>query len=212
MKLHIVSICSLLFVFSAANPLIAETADLDQLECDTPVCEKVADEAEYSDAGLEKSVSLRIDHYSLSIPDKPIKRIVSSEDDVILYYKDDQTLIVSEKKGPDIKNINQDIAYRFPEIVFTKTSKDLVTKDVPEATFWKVALLQKNFYFEKADKVFYSRNGDTMYFISNSSGMGFSGSAMVSTPKTKDVFLKLAAEKMDFETFKRVVFSVKSNL
>jgi hypothetical protein len=40
--------------------------------------------------------------------------------------------------------------------------------------------------------------------------MGFSGSAMVSTPKTKKVFLKIDAEKMDFEIFKKVVLSVKS--
>lgn len=202
-----------LYIFLAlfiASPINAKSIDLNQLECKNAFCEAVAEKVEYKLDRLVGFVNLRTDHFSINIPDKPIRRIVASDNDVIVYYKDDEVLIISEQRAPDIDNLSENSAYELPDIVFTKTSLDVEANDLPDMIFMKVAILQKQFYFSKATEVTYSENGDIRYFISNSNEMGFSGSAMVSTPKTKEVFLKIDAENMDFEIFKKVVLSVKS--
>jgi hypothetical protein len=210
MKSQIANSWFILLAVFLTGSLSADVVNVAQLKCDNAFCEEIAEKVDYKHERLVRSVSLRTAHYSLDIPDKPIRRIVASEDDVIVYYRDNQLLIISEKRVPDIENLDTKLAHKFPEIVFTKTSRDAEPKEVSEAVFWKVAMLQKQFYFSKANKVTYFENGDVSYFVSDSSAMGFSGSAMVSTPRIKEVFLQIDAEKMDFETFERVVSSVKN--
>jgi hypothetical protein len=210
MKHYFIGKLYILLALFIASPIYAKSFDLNQLECKNEFCDATAEKIDYKLDGLVASVNLITDHFSINIPDKPIRRIVASDEDVIVYYKDDKVLIISEQSTPDIDNISKDLAYVFPDMVFTKTSSDVKTNKLPDKIFMKIAILQKQFYFSKASEVTCSENGDVKYFISNSNEMGFSGSAMVSTPKTKKVFLKIDAEKMDFEIFKKVVLSVKS--
>lgn len=200
----------ILLALCIASPINAKSFDIKQLECKNEFCDAVAKKVVYKPDKLVASINLVTDHFSIDIPDKPIRRIVASDGDVIVYYKDNNVLIISEQSAPDIDNLSKDLAYKLPDMVFTKTLSTGETNDLPKKTFKKVAILQKQFYFSKASEVTYSENGETKYFISNSNEMGFSGSAMVSTPKTKEVFLKIDAEKMDFEVFKKVVLSVNS--
>jgi hypothetical protein len=203
---------SLLLAFFMVSSMSANAVNLSQLGCDHPYCDEVAEKVDYEKGELVGSVNLRTTHFSLEIPDEPIRRIVSSEEDTIIYYENGQVLIISETRVPDIDNLDKNYAYKFPEVVFTKTSKEVESSDLPETTFMKVAHLQKRFYFSKATQVNYSENEEIGYFVSNSSEMGFSGTAMVSTPKIKDVFLKVDAERMDFGVFKTIVFSAKSGI
>lgn len=200
----------ILLALCIASPINAKSFDIKQLECKNEFCDAVAEKVVYKLDKLVASINLVTDHFSIDIPDKPIRRIVASDGDVIVYYKDNNVLIISEQSAPDIDNLSKDLTYKFPDMVFTKTLSTGVTNSLPEKTFKKVAILQKQFYFSKASDVTYSENGEIKYFISNSNEMGFSGSAMVSTPKAKEVFLKIDAEKMDFEVFKKVVLSVNS--
>lgn len=211
MKYPFVEKCSLLLVFLAACSMNANAVNVGQLECENAFCDEVAEKIDYKHDKLISSFNLRTEHFSLDIPDKAIRRVVASEGDVIVYYEDDQVLIISEMRVPDIEELAEDYAYKLPGIVFTKTSKDFESNALPETLFAKVAILQKQFYFSKASEVVYSEKNDISYFVSDSREMGFSGSALVSTPKIKKVFLKIDSEKMDLKDFKKIVYSVQKN-
>lgn len=165
-----------------------EPADLSRLICSEPACGKVARKDDYKANKLERSITLKLDHFLLQVPDEPISKMVSSEGEIILYYKDGQRLLVAEDSGPDVGELVDMDVNQFPSIVFTKTAKDMEPKAHTDLFLWKVALYQKPSFFNRARDVSYSENNDVSYFMSDSKEMGFSGSAMVSEKNIKKYF------------------------
>jgi len=199
----------ILMLLSGAGTLFGEDADdLSVLNCDEPACDKIAESVDYQYDKPVKSFTLKTDHFSIEVPDKPIEKIVTSKEDLIILYQDNHVLYFAENKGPPIENLNPDFVYRYPEIVFLKTNKDSEPEDHNEKFFWKIALGAKPLYFNEATKVTYVENGDLTYYLSNTSELGFSARAMVSNSKYKNLFLVIEAKEVDFNTFKQVVSSI----
>jgi hypothetical protein len=181
---------------------------IDALPCSNPACNRVAERIEYKYVKPVSSVTLKTGHFSIEIPDKPIAKIVSSKEDLMILYRDDQLLYISETSGPKIANLEPDLAYQYPEIVFLKTTKDTVPEADKAKLFWKTALASKQFYFQGASEVFYSENRDLTYYLSNTHELGFSARAMVSSSRYKHLFLIIEAKQVGFDTFKQIVSSV----
>ncbi|MCU7845466.1 MAG: hypothetical protein KZQ93_16685 [Candidatus Thiodiazotropha sp. (ex Monitilora ramsayi)] len=179
------------------------------LTCDSPSCERVAEKIEYQYKESTNSITLKTDNFSIEVPDKPIRKIISSNKDLMILYTDDQLLYVSESSGPGIEDISSEKPYRFPEILFTKTIKDTPAETGNEKLFWNIALASKPFYFQGATEVTYTKNNDLTYYLSNTHELGFSARSMVANSQFKQLFLVIEAKQMDLSTFKQVVYSVK---
>jgi len=181
----------------------------DLLTCNDISCNRVAQRVEYRYDKPERSVTLKTDHFSIEIPDKPIDKIVSTKEDLMIIYGDNQLLYIAENPAPEIEGLEHEVAYRYPEILFFKTPKDVATGSDSEKLFWNTALASKPFYFKGASEVTYAENGDLTYYLSNTNELGFSSRAMVSNSVYKYRYLVIEAKQMDFNAFKQVVTSVK---
>jgi hypothetical protein len=179
------------------------------LTCDSPSCESVAKKIEYQYEKPDKSITLNTGHFSIEIPDKPIRKIVASQGDIIILYRDDQLIYLSENRGPGIAGSSPEMAYQYPDIIFTKTPKDTLPKSTEEQLFWKAALASKPFYLQDATEISYSTNDNLTYYLSNTHELGLSARGMVTHSKYKNIFLVLEAKQMDLAPFKKVVYSVK---
>jgi hypothetical protein len=179
------------------------------LTCDGPFCESVAERIEYRYEKPAKSITLETDHFSIEVPDKTIKKIIHSKTDLMILYNDDQLIYISESAGPEIEGLSPEMAYQYPEIIFTNTPKDTLPETVHEKLFWNTALASKPFYFQGATEVTYTKNNNLTYYLSNTHELGFAARGMVTNPKFKHLFLVIEAKQMDLNTFKQVVYSVK---
>lgn len=186
-----------------------EDPALNLLVCDDPSCDRVAERVEYRYDKPLNSISLKTDHFSIEVPDNPIAKIVFSKEDLVILYENDQLLYIRESKGPEIGDLESDLVYQYPRIIFLKTKKDIVPEAESEKLFWRTALASKPFYFHGADKASYSQKGDHAYYLSNTHELGFSARGMVTNSRYKHIFLVIEAKQMDFNTFRGVVFSVK---
>ena len=182
---------------------------LSVLACDGPSCDSVAEKVEYRYDKPLNAITLNTDHFSIEMPDDPIAKIVYSKEDLVILYENDQLLYISESKGPEIEDLESDLIYQYPSIIFLKTKKDVVPETESEKLFWGTALASKPFYFHGADKVSYSQKGDHAYYLSNTHELGFSARAMVTNSRYKHIFLVIEAKQMNFNAFRDVVFSVK---
>jgi hypothetical protein len=198
----------LLFFAESAGVFGEEKVDLSDLICDMPACSKIAEPKEYKAESLKHSITLKTGLFYLQVPDDPISRIVSSDRDIIIYYKNGEQLLVGEDPGPDVSGLKNLKVNQLPEMVFTKTAKDAEPEWHADRFFWRVALYQKPAYFDQASEVTYAENNGVSYFVSNSAALGFSGSAMVSASKIEDVFLHVKSMQMDFSNFRKVISSV----
>jgi hypothetical protein len=168
----------------------------------------VAKMGDYKAYKLERSIKLKTDVFSLEVPDEPLSKIISSKGEIILYYKDGQRLLVAVDSGPDVGELKDVSVNQFPQIVFTKTSKDEEPESHSDRFFWKVALYQKSAFFNQANEISYAENDGVSYFLSDSNELGFSGSAMVSAKSVKDIFLRIKAMNMEYGKFKKIVSNV----
>lgn len=182
---------------------------LEMLGCEDSICEKVARENDYQYMEPEKSFTLKMNHFSIEIPHKRIEKFVTSNNDVIILFEDKQILAISESSGPPIEGLPPELVSQFPEIVFNKSQNDPVPEGDVEADFWKIALASKQFYFQDATEVSYTKSGDLTYYLSDSKQLGFSARAMVASSKFKQVFLVVEAKQMSFKEFEKVIYSVK---
>lgn len=170
----------------------------------------IAKQLEYKADKLRESITLKIGAFELEIPDEPMRKIVASDGDVIIYYSDGQRLLVGENKGPDVGGVEGLAVNQFPRIVFMKTDKDVKPSIQNDRFFWDVALYQKPAVFDQASLVGFAVNDDIEYFISDSQVLGFSGSAMISAQNIKDVFLQVRSMNMDFTKFRKIVYSAQT--
>ncbi|MCU7844603.1 MAG: hypothetical protein KZQ93_12265 [Candidatus Thiodiazotropha sp. (ex Monitilora ramsayi)] len=199
----------LLLIFSVAAVLSSdEPVDLSKLICDTPACDMVAEMGDYEAYKLEHTIKLKTDAFSLQVPDEPLNKIIALEDEIILFYKDGQRLLIAEDSGPDVGELKNVKVNQFPQIVFTKTTKDEEPESHSDRFFWKVALYQKPAFFNQASEVSYAEKDGVSYFLSNSNELGFSGSAMVSAENVKDRFLRIKAMNMEYGKFRKIASNV----
>lgn len=197
----------LLLFGSGVSGEVGSTADV--LSCDGPICDSVAESAVYVHQKLANSITLKTEHFSIEVPDNPIKKIVFSGKDLIIFYGDGQLLYFSESKGPEIEGLSPDLVFQYPEIIFLKTKKDVPLKAGKEKLFWQTALASKPFYFEGASEVCYAKKNDLTYYLTDTHELGFSARGMVTNSRFKHIFLVVEAKQMGFDTFKQVAYSVK---
>ena len=179
------------------------------LSCDAESCKSVADQIEYQDKKPENSITLKTDHFSIEVPNKAIKKIISSKSDTIILYRDNQLLYISESTGPEIEGLSPDSVYQYPEIIFKKTPDTTLPESTQEKLFWTTALASKPFYFQGANEVTYAKNSGLTYYLTDTNELGFTARSMVTNAKFKHLFLIIEARQMDLSTFKEVVYSVK---
>jgi hypothetical protein len=191
------------YVFAGGDPT------LEMLGCIDSICEKVARKVDYQYMEPEESFTLKMDHFSIEIPHKRIEKFVTSNEDVIILFEDKQLLAISESSGPPIEGLQPELVSQFPEIVFNKRPDDPVPDGDVEADFWKIAIASKQFYFQDANEVSYTKSGDLTYYISDTNQLGFSARAMVASSKYKQVSLMVEAKQMSFKEFEKVIYSAK---
>ncbi len=208
MEVRRIFIFLLLLITGSAVSSNDELIDLSKLSCDTPACDMVAKMGDYIAHKLNHSITLNTDEFSLKAPDEPLSKIISSEGEIILYYKDGQRLLIAEDSGPEVGDLKDVSVNQFPQIVFTKTTKDKEPESHSDRFFWKVALYQKPAFFNQASEVNYAERDGVSYFLSDSNELGFSGSAMVSANNVKDKFLRIRAMNMQYAKFQKIVASV----
>jgi len=197
-------------IFIGAGTVFGESvSDDSMMACTNPSCDRLAETVSYIKDKPKHSITLKTSHFSIEVPDKSIEKISYSNDDIIIQYKDNEILYVSESKEPDIKNLNPDLIIRYPEIVFLKTTKNVMPEEDSESLLWKIALASKQFYFSDSSEVIYAQNNPLAYYITNSAALGFSGRAMVTNTKFKDRYLVIDAKQMNFNTFKKIVLSIE---
>ena len=204
------------FIFSLVTTLFIATpalsgegmVDLSTLTCDVPACNRVAKKRDYKADRLDHAILLKIGRFSLSVLDEPLSKMVSSEDEVMLFYKNGQRLLFAMDSGPDVGELKSLSASQFPLILFTKTTHDEEPEADTDQFLWKVALYQKAAFFNHAKEISFMENDGTSYFLSDSGELGFSGSAMVSMNGIDDVFLRIKAMNVDFDKFRKIVTSV----
>jgi hypothetical protein len=209
MKIYFVHAILLITLFWNCTILGESEHDLAMLTCNGPSCESVAKWIDYRHEKPVNSITLKTDHFSIEVPNKAIKKIIYSKSDLMILYADDQLIYISESTGPEIGGLSPEMAYQYPEIIFTNTPKDTLTATAPEKLFWSTALASKPFYFQGATEVSYTKNNDLTYYLSNTRELGFTARSMVTNPKFKHLFLVIEAKQMDLNTFKQVVYSVK---
>lgn len=208
MEVHRIVFVILLFFMGSTVLLCEEKVDLSDLVCDMPACDKIAKRVDYNAERLKHSITLKTGLFYLEIPDEPVSKIVSSEGDIIISYKNGEQLLVGEDLGPDVGGVKNLKVNKMPEIVFRKTVNDTEPEWHKDRFFWRVALYQKPAYFDQANQVTFSENNGISYFVSDSAALGFSGSAMVSASTIEDAFLHVKSIQMDFSRFRKIISSV----
>ncbi len=206
------SICKMVFLVSIFQGTAVSGdvgTDAAMLTCEGPTCGRVAEKAEYEYKVPAAAIAIKTEHFSLEAPEKPIRKIITSSEDLIIQYADEKLLYISESSGPKIDQLSTDLAHRYPEIVFLKTPSDPIPDSPPEKLFWETAIASKPFYFQGATEASFSKKDDLTYYYSDTHELGFSARGMVVNAQYNDIYLVIEAKGIDLDTFKQVVYSVK---